>query len=1222
MRKYADFVNAGHDGCPAYFDHLAGLPAGNCCNLISRAFTAKDPNNPGIGGGGKFWGVIESFWRKGNCAREHRWDPWPSMFAGDLDSKGHFTSIYELKRQLANWEVPLRDYPLDSLKKSIPEDLKVGDLLFVDRRKDGRDWHVMMVVEIDRQNGNIYYSDHHGSNVVDSKGNVIIPGAGYSDHKPLVPYLKSLGKRGISTNCQIAFMPQNGVIQHCCDWKQIETWDSTAYDRAERKQVTKCCWKEKLGGEAPWNIDPTPYLCLNWERRNGQTHDTLIVPRMNLAGCSCAVVKWASVSNLKHFHIGDSVAVLGSTDDGYSWEVLGDDSTTEVVLPEKYWNNRNVRLAYAYHGYVDSCETYWCVDHIRLLAKPTRDKDVCVSEIHEPFSMAGGVPSLGPGQTITPTAFVWNSGRQVESLPFTFQINDNSTCVYTDTRWMNLCPYFDTCVQFSPWTVPQTPGSFTAVCYADLPDDECSANDTATLTFKVASDTWVKMTDVFYGRGMSEGGCLGTFNTDSIFMGVRKKLFARYWVSRNTWNGSPDAPKNFGNGAALAYPGSGDYLYAIFGASKVFWRYSVSGKYWCQKKLHNTPELIGNGGDLAWGGSSLYALQGRNKQKFFRCDTSPDSSWHYLADTPGRIELGGSLVWDGGDYLYALQGGDSVGFFQYAKYSNQWSRLQPIPAPVGEGGALAYDTVADVVYAFTGNKTCGFYSYNVLQATWTSPNQAPRPIRKGGCLAYCNHSLYGGVGKGVSKKYYTDNFWRYLPPIGGAGGQLSVEAKLAEQAESQPTMGAGVEDNRLDPGEQITFDATNKHTPRYSPNGMWIAYTAEDSASEGTGLYRIPTSGGPFEALGPDSMIFEDPVWSSNGAWLVASARDGIYKLSSGIAPFRLAEGVVGLPQVTANDSWVMYEKWDTIAHSHDVCKVRPNATGETSLTPGTDGYLEPQPISDSEFACVKLRDEAHQVCKVAPGQEMWLTSDYMENSGLLISPDRQWLAYEKVDESGFSQIYKIRVDGTQESRVTDGTCNCETPVFSPNGFYIAYTKWPIDTTSSSDCSQVCYRGVDSGSVEVTLNSPDAERENPSWSPNCAYIIYEKVSESGSPGLGKRAKYKQIGRARTRIKSLTGVEEISGLPRTFALYQNRPNPFGRATTIRYAIPIPSYTELNIYDVAGRTVTRLVQSEQKPGYYSVAWKGTDMRGRSVAAGTYFYVLKANGKIAQKRMLLVR
>ena len=78
----------------------------------------------------------------------------------------------------------------------------------------------------------------------------------------------------------------------------------------------------------------------------------------------------------------------------------------------------------------------------------------------------------------------------------------------------------------------------------------------------------------------------------------------------------------------------------------------------------------------------------------------------------------------------------------------------------------------------------------------------------------------------------------------------------------------------------------------------------------------------------------------------------------------------------------------------------------------------------------------------------------------------------------------------------------------------------------------------------------------------------------------------------------------------------------RNLPIRYALPVPSLTELSSYDVTGRTVTRLVQSEQKPGYYSVAWRGTDMRGRSVAAGTYFYVLKSNGKIAQKRMLLIR
>jgi|GEM_PF-1136035 len=1215
-RKWQNWSRYGHDGFTNWF-----ASGGNCCKFMSRAMSSDS------GGKIKFWGVKETMRKVGQCSTLHTVEFDSNYYKvhprpGKLDAEGHFMSIAELKVCLGDYGLLVDTYSLADLRLGIPPGTKRGDLIFVDPNpKNGNDRHVMIVDSLDTQHGRIYYTDHHGAKWVDDSGKMHDT-RGFSCKQELVNYIDNHNlNNGTDPDwpgCRMVHMPTS--IKGCRDIKQIETWDSTLNDRGVRIQVYRCCWKERLGGEWPWTDNPTPYASLYWERHSGQSYDTLIVPRMNLAGCSAAVVQWASLSNLRHRHYRGFAKVLGSTDDGASWDSLGNDSTSEVSLPPEYWNNRNVRLAFAFHGDVDSCISYWCIDFIRLLAKPTRDKDVCVSEIHEPFSMAGRIPSLGPGQTIKPTAFVWNSGRQDESLPFTFRIDYGDTCLYTDTRWMNLCPYFDTCVQFSPWVVPQIPGRLTALCYSDLPGDECPANDTVTMDFEVASDTWIKMRDVFGSRGMSKGACLGAFNNDSIYMGVRKKLFAKYGVSSNIWGErGGDAPRNFGNGAALAYPGSGDYIYAIFGASKLFCRYSVSGKCW-SNRLCNTPKRIDKGGDLAWGGNYLYALQGSNKRKFFRCDTAFGSSWQYMDSTPRKINEGGSLVWDDGIYLYALEGSGARGFFRYNIVSNNWGTLPSVPTPVGDGGALACDTVADVIYAFTGKKTCEFWLYNPQLMLWMpGGKQAPRPIMKGGCLAHCNHSVYAGIGQ--NGRYNTDNFWRYLPPAGGGGELLSFEAGQAGQTDlplATPSIMPGFS---LDPGELLTFDPTDKHTPRYSSNG-WIAYTAEDSASEGTGLYRIPAVGGPAEALGPDSMMFEDPVWSGDGTWLVAAAYDGIYRLMSGTAPFRLAEGVVGLPQITANDSWIMYEKWDTVGCSHDVYKVRPNGTWETCLTLGPAGYVEPQPISDSEFACVQFRDEVHQVRKVAPGQEVWLTSDYMENSGLRISPDRQWLTYEKVDESGFCQIYKMRIDGTEESRVTDGTCNCETPVFSPNGLYIAYTKWPIDTTSLSDFSQVCYIGVGIGSIEVALNEPDAERENPCWSPDCQYIIYEKTVESNLPILGKKEKHKQIGRARTRIRGFDGVQALDDIPKAFALYQNRPNPFGRTTTVRYALPVPSLTELNIYDVSGRTVARLVQSEQKPGYYSVVWKGTDMRGRSVPAGTYFYVLKSNGKIAQKRMLLVR
>jgi len=567
--------------------------------------------------------------------------------------------------------------------------------------------------------------------------------------------------------------------------------------------------------------------------------------------------------------------------------------------------------------------------------------------------------------------------------------------------------------------------------------------------------------------------------------------------------------------------------------------------------------------------------------------------------------------------MYALRGDDYPDFYRYLTTADTWARLQSLPVNVAAGGALAYYPPGNKLFASVGGTRDSFYVYDIQANSWTRRHSAPDKVRRGGRLAYCNHAIYSGLGYRSSK-----DLWRYSPPAGGflsAGGDdgepVEAVASWSVPADRKPG-------SRLDPGELLTFDPNDKYAPQYSPDGIWIAYTAYDSVRDCNGLYQIPASGGPGMALSPDSLNYEDPDWAGSGGWLVAAADDGIYRISLGMPPLRLVEGIVSTPHVVEGDSWVIYERWDPTARSHHAHKVRSIGTGDTCLTPGTSEYLDPRSVSDSAFACVKLKDEVYQLARDSAGQESWLTSDYMHNVGLDVSPDRQWLTYTKLDESGFWQVYTMRVNGTEETRVTDGVCDCETPVFSPNGQYIAYSRWPVDPTGSSEFSQVCYSDVNIPGGWVALHDADAERENPCWSPDCQYIIYEKSVESNLPSLAKKKKHKQIGRARTRLKPFDGVQGLDALPRAFALYQNRPNPFGRATTIRYALPVPSFTELSIYDVSGRTVTRLIQSEQKPGYYSAVWKGTDKHGRSVAAGTYFYVLKSNGKIAQKRMLLVR
>ena len=89
-----------------------------------------------------------------------------------------------------------------------------------------------------------------------------------------------------------------------------------------------------------------------------------------------------------------------------------------------------------------------------------------------------------------------------------------------------------------------------------------------------------------------------------------------------------------------------------------------------------------------------------------------------------------------------------------------------------------------------------------------------------------------------------------------------------------------------------------------------------------------------------------------------------------------------------------------------------------------------------------------------------------------------------------------------------------------------------------------------------------------------------------------------------------------------SLYQNRPNPFNPSTAIRYYLPDASRVTLEIYDVSGRAVARLVDAEQKAGIYEVMWDGTDSFGGRVGSGVYFYRLRAGKDIMTRKMVLLR
>ena len=106
---------------------------------------------------------------------------------------------------------------------------------------------------------------------------------------------------------------------------------------------------------------------------------------------------------------------------------------------------------------------------------------------------------------------------------------------------------------------------------------------------------------------------------------------------------------------------------------------------------------------------------------------------------------------------------------------------------------------------------------------------------------------------------------------------------------------------------------------------------------------------------------------------------------------------------------------------------------------------------------------------------------------------------------------------------------------------------------------------------------------------------------------------------------IVGMEELPhvGVNR---LYQNFPNPFNGATTIRYQVAAAYGKKLRVslklYDITGRLVRTLVDDNKPAGTYTVVWDGTDERGRKLSAGVYFCKLKVGGFSDIKKLVLVK
>ncbi|MBU1701924.1 MAG: T9SS type A sorting domain-containing protein, partial [Candidatus Eisenbacteria bacterium] len=86
---------------------------------------------------------------------------------------------------------------------------------------------------------------------------------------------------------------------------------------------------------------------------------------------------------------------------------------------------------------------------------------------------------------------------------------------------------------------------------------------------------------------------------------------------------------------------------------------------------------------------------------------------------------------------------------------------------------------------------------------------------------------------------------------------------------------------------------------------------------------------------------------------------------------------------------------------------------------------------------------------------------------------------------------------------------------------------------------------------------------------------------------------------------------------------NRPNPFDSMTTLQLELPRDGEASVEIYDLRGRMVRRLMDGKRLPaGSHRLAWDGLAGNGAPVPSGIYFYRIVAGIYQGEGRMILLR
>jgi hypothetical protein len=223
----------------------------------------------------------------------------------------------------------------------------------------------------------------------------------------------------------------------------------------------------------------------------------------------------------------------------------------------------------------------------------------------------------------------------------------------------------------------------------------------------------------------------------------------------------------------------------------------------------------------------------------------------------------------------------------------------------------------------------------------------------------------------------------------------------------------------------------------------------------------------------------------------------------------------------------------------------------------------------------------------------------YVTGVAVSASPDYATIKYD----TGGHQVWVAFHDGPM-----DGSDTATGLAVDDEGcVYVAGQV--ASATGQFDCETVKYSASGDECWSISYDGPDRQGDRPT---GIALDGQGNVYVNGSSGSATCGddfltfRYTQV---------VSAVD--SGVPTVGVLSENRPNPFGAATTIAFELARAQHVTLKVYDVTGREIAALVDADLAAGPHRRTF-----RADGLASGTYLCRLQADGFAATRKLVLVR